>query len=341
MNRLSDEEAAQLEANLLHEGCRDPLVVWQEENLLLDGHNRFDICQKHDLPYEVQHVSLPSRQAALKWMFENQLGRRNWTPYQRAEMALQLKPEIAEQAKRNERLRKGKQPGASSCQESDNLIEPVDTKKELAEKAGVSHDTISRAEFLSQHANDKTKEKLRRGDTTINKEYQRLKKEQNAQERQQRKSAPVVIRPDDRCRCITSAIADAHLHVEPGSVDFVITDPPYPQEYLPVYSELSVFASHALKEGGSLLCMVGQSYLPELIERLQERLDYHWTLAYMDAWRAGRAAMEPQGQYVLEAGALADERSIRRRLVWRCSHQQNERQRQRASLLGTIVLRHE
>ncbi|MEK6249193.1 MAG: site-specific DNA-methyltransferase, partial [Planctomycetales bacterium] len=56
---------------------------------------------------------------------------------------------------------------------------------------------------------------------------------------------------------------------------------PYPKEYLQVYSELSTFARHALKEGGSLFCMVGQSYLPELMERLQEHLNYHWVLAYM------------------------------------------------------------
>ena len=40
-----------LEANLLADGCRDPLVVWEEGGLLLDGHNRYAMCQEHALPF--------------------------------------------------------------------------------------------------------------------------------------------------------------------------------------------------------------------------------------------------------------------------------------------------
>jgi hypothetical protein len=79
---LTAEEYAQLEANLPAEGCRDPLVVWQEEQILLDGHNRLEICDKHRLPYEVHEVSLPDMDAAKLWMYDNQLGRRNLTSAQ-------------------------------------------------------------------------------------------------------------------------------------------------------------------------------------------------------------------------------------------------------------------
>jgi len=65
------------------------------------------------------------------------------------------------------------------------------------------------------------------------------------------------------------------------SVDAIVTDPPYPQEYLPLFSVLSDLAAHVLKPGGSLFVMVGQSYLPEVICRLSEKMCYHWTLAYM------------------------------------------------------------
>src|SRR5262249_10157312 len=81
---LSDDELTQLEANLRAEGCRDPLVEWEEEGGLLDGHHRYDICQKHDLPFEVHRLSLPSREAAINWIINNQLGRRNLTPEQQS-----------------------------------------------------------------------------------------------------------------------------------------------------------------------------------------------------------------------------------------------------------------
>lgn len=78
-----------------------------------------------------------------------------------------------------------------------------------------------------------------------------------------------------------SPVAKLSRHVKAGSVDVIITDPPYPKEYLPVYSELSSFAARALKPGGSMFVMVGQSYLPEVIARLGEKMTYHWTMAYL------------------------------------------------------------
>jgi site-specific DNA-methyltransferase (adenine-specific) len=71
-----------------------------------------------------------------------------------------------------------------------------------------------------------------------------------------------------------SWIADA-------SVDVIITDPPYPQEFLPSYSELAVTAARILKPDGSCFVMVGQSYLPEIMDRLCEHLIYNWCLTYL------------------------------------------------------------
>lgn len=79
-------------------------------------------------------------------------------------------------------------------------------------------------------------------------------------------------------RCGVESLCD---HVAADSLDCIITDPPYPYEYLPLYRELSKFAQYALKPGGSLLVMVGQSYLPQVIHSLCAYMDYHWTLSYL------------------------------------------------------------
>ena len=77
---LSTEERQQLENNIVTDGCRDPLVVW--DGVLLDGHNRFEICTKHKLPFCIETVELVSHEAAVNWIINNQLGRRNLHPDQ-------------------------------------------------------------------------------------------------------------------------------------------------------------------------------------------------------------------------------------------------------------------
>jgi len=64
-------------------------------------------------------------------------------------------------------------------------------------------------------------------------------------------------------------------------VDWIITDPPYPRQYLPLYDTLSELGAYALRPGGGMLVMCGQSYLPEVLNKLTTHLDYRWTLAYL------------------------------------------------------------
>ncbi|MEG3929533.1 MULTISPECIES: hypothetical protein [unclassified Microcoleus] len=76
---LSAIEFAALESSILEEGCRDPLVVWTEEKILIDGHNRYAICSAHGIPYQTVEMSFDSPNAVKVWMLLNQLGRRNLT----------------------------------------------------------------------------------------------------------------------------------------------------------------------------------------------------------------------------------------------------------------------
>jgi site-specific DNA-methyltransferase (adenine-specific) len=64
------------------------------------------------------------------------------------------------------------------------------------------------------------------------------------------------------------------------SVDVIITDPPYPAEYIDLFDALGELAKRVLKPGGSLIAMTGQLYLPRYLELLSKHLTYHWALAY-------------------------------------------------------------
>jgi hypothetical protein len=89
------------------------------------------------------------------------------------------------------------------------------------------------------------------------------------------------VRVEPTCDLFTLDIRDYKQRIEPDSVDWIITDPPYPAEYLELYDTLSELGEHALRPSGGMLVMTGQSYLPEVLTRLTKHLAYRWTLAYL------------------------------------------------------------
>ena len=109
---LTGEEFKQLEANILSEGIRDPLVVWN--GYLVDGHNRYTIATQHGLEYKMVSKEFKDGNAVKEWMILNQFGRRNLSNYQRSVLALQLEDVFREKAKENHVLNGGDK--KSACQ---------------------------------------------------------------------------------------------------------------------------------------------------------------------------------------------------------------------------------
>ena len=94
---LTPEEHAALERSLLAEGCRDALVLWGD--ILIDGHNRYGICQKHGLPFNtVQHPHFRSMEDVHLWMIDQHLGRRSVSDFQRGVLALRKREILAQRA---------------------------------------------------------------------------------------------------------------------------------------------------------------------------------------------------------------------------------------------------
>ena len=143
---VAPEELAQLESNILSDGCRDPLVTWQ--GTLIDGHNRYDICQRHGIKFTTVEMEFADKAAAMDWMFANQLGRRNLTTDQRSDLR-----------GRRYNLTKIKSGTRTDLVAS---CDKVDTATALAEQHGVSRATIIRdgkkAEALDKLAETKPEE---------------------------------------------------------------------------------------------------------------------------------------------------------------------------------------
>lgn len=72
---LATNEQKQLEENIVKNGCSEPLCVWG--NTIVDGHNRYNICTRLQIPFYIQQIDFNNREEAIVWICANQLGRRN------------------------------------------------------------------------------------------------------------------------------------------------------------------------------------------------------------------------------------------------------------------------
>lgn len=170
---LTAEERAELERSLLADGCRDALVLWGDT--LIDGHNRYEICTRHSIPFEVVRKEFDSRQSAMEWMILNQFGRRNLPAHERARLALRLKPMIAERAKEKQGQRN------DILEKSPECSLRVNTREEIAKLAGVSDNTIQKVEHIEEEAPQPIVEASRKGEISVNSAYQVTKLEPEKQ----------------------------------------------------------------------------------------------------------------------------------------------------------------
>jgi len=96
---LTPDEYEALERSILAEGCRDALVLWGDT--LVDGHNRYGICQKHGLPFQtVQNTRFRTLEDVHLWMIGQHLGRRSVSDFQRGVLALRQREIMAERRSR-------------------------------------------------------------------------------------------------------------------------------------------------------------------------------------------------------------------------------------------------
>lgn len=171
---LTDEEHRMLEESIIRDGCDTPLTVW--EGTIVDGHNRYDICQAHGIPFAYEEHHFETRNAIKVWMLLNQLGRRNLNEYQRSEMVLILREAEKEDAKR--RMVAGKtaeDPGVNLHQgQKPKADRSGRALNRLGKMAGVSESTMRKVERIVDEADEETKDKLRKGEMKIHNAYTHL-----------------------------------------------------------------------------------------------------------------------------------------------------------------------
>lgn len=132
---LTAEEIAGLEQSIKTEGCREPIILWKdrEENILIDGHNRYRICQDNNLPFKTLFKEFKNLDEVKDWMIDNQLSRRNLTELQKSYL-------------RGLQYSREKKSVGGDKKKSSGQNDQMETREKLAQEHKVSPKTIQRDE---------------------------------------------------------------------------------------------------------------------------------------------------------------------------------------------------
>ncbi|KGH23312.1 hypothetical protein GL58_10205 [Comamonas testosteroni] len=182
---LTPDEHESLERSILAEGCRDSLVVWGD--LLIDGHNRYGICRKHDLPFNtVQATQFKNMDDVHLWMIDQHLGRRSVSDFQRGVLALRKREIIAERrAAAAAAVNAAKASQAEGEQapwegETDPVVaqalasvakvpdEALDTREALARAARLSAGQVKMIETIQEKAAPEVVAAVKAGELSLN-----------------------------------------------------------------------------------------------------------------------------------------------------------------------------
>ena len=183
---LSAEQLDALEADLIKNGCYAPIII-NEDMVIIDGHNRQALCEKHDLPYTMAVFSFEDLLEAKQWALDTQKGRRNLEKWELGKIALKLKPEIEAKARANQGTRTDL---SATLPESSDA---VDTRKELAEAVGLGERTMGKVMQIDENAPDAIKEALDKKELSINKGYDLTRQLQDVPEDQREQAAAELL----------------------------------------------------------------------------------------------------------------------------------------------------
>ena len=272
---MSKEHFNNLKNDIIINGYDKTFPVYLYEDKIIDGWNRYKACKELNIEPNFKEFKGDKKEAVVFILRTN--NRRDLTPYQRSIIALEYEPFFRAKAKEKQ---KGGQGGVLL---SPTLAEakPIDTRQEISKVAAVSHGTLDKVKKIQEKAPEEIKAKLSTGEVSINAAYKEIKKEEKKEAIQQerRKLAEEGSKKEIQIDFRLGDFEEVFADIKDGSVDCIITDPPYPKEFLECWNKLSRFAKRVLKPNGFCIAYSGQMHLPEVMKRMSENLDYYWTFS--------------------------------------------------------------
>jgi len=264
-----------LAASIASVSLLQPPVV-RPDNILVSGLRRLTACRRlgwDAIPVNVAQTLEDERRMLQAERDENTC-RKDYTPSEAVAIGEKLEPMEREAAE--QRMLAGEPSENFSQGRAPQSLDRV------ASAVGMSRPTYTKAKEIVESAAEKPEgfgDLVELMDQkSVDAAYKEMRKRELEAEREVISQNAKALPASDRW---TVGVADIRTYESDRQFDFIITDPPYPREYLPLYETLAIRADDWLKPGGLLLAMCGQSYLAEIMQMLSLHLDYYWTGCYL------------------------------------------------------------
>ncbi len=226
-----DEELSIFEDRLKNEDGFAVFAVWKEENLLLTDYFKFAYCKKHNIPYDIIYLSFASRKEAVEWVGNNQLQRLNLNSWQRGKLAVDIwRKDYEKQANANKKMSQGR--GKKGRKISNDVFKPIDVRQKLANKAGLSRDTMNKIlTIIDYKKNKEVVENLDNGEISIAQGFNDVKRMKKA-ESKKNKNLTIFPYTNDLSKGIENNVIHTKVLeglklVPDNSVSLIFTSPPF------------------------------------------------------------------------------------------------------------------
>jgi site-specific DNA-methyltransferase (adenine-specific) len=277
---LNKDEYLNLKEDISKRGIQDPLHITKDD-IIVSGHQRRKIALDLgiNVPCIIRNDLVEDWQVEEQLISDNLL-RRHLSDFQKVECGERLyniekiKAEIERRKKISEYRKTGETNLKSDTSKNDTL-------KKVGEKVGLKRDKYSKARKVYHDAPEPVKKKWQSGDYSTHyayKETQKLLKQKEKEQKRKEKAEQgknIKLSKNDidfRHGDFVEVLQD----IPDNSIDLILTDPPYPIDFIDEWEKLSEFASKKLKENGFLIAYCGHKNLYESMNRLNKHLDFYW-----------------------------------------------------------------
>lgn len=245
-------------AESIRHGYDESMPIVLLDGKILDGRNRYKACQMANVP---PVFTAYDGDDPLEFVIRHNLTRRHLNETQRAGVAAKL----------------ANMPRGGAEYRSPNLDTDKISRKQAADLLNVGKSTVATYRAVAA-AMPELVPLMDEGKMTAHEASKKVKEVERTKERKQVAEKAKAIPLSSRWQVHHGDMTKIKLDRQ---FNFIITDPPYPKEYLYLYEQLAIRANDWLFDGGLLVAMCGQSYLDQIYNMMSQHLDYYWTAAYL------------------------------------------------------------